>query len=143
MELWSSIVVLHVLGTIQSVSSAADAASSLVDEGTIGIFFNDWLSILIKIKVTSHLMWVEVVLLNIEWSWNFASIIKFFLIKHFGSVEVVNDITSLRINKVTSLIGSLTFLIFEFTLGICFTSDNITFFISIKITNNIAFIESS
>jgi len=143
MEFGSSIVVLHVLCAVHSVSPAAHAASSLVDECALSVLLDDWFSILIIIKVTSNLVWVEVVLLDIEWCGNFASVIKFFLVEHLGSIEVVDDITSLRINKITSLIGSLALLIFESTLRICITSDNITFFISIEITNNITFIESS
>jgi hypothetical protein len=88
-------------------------------------------------------MRVEVVLFNVERSWKLTLIVEFLLIKHFVTVEIVDNITSSGIGEVTSLIGWLSIFIQELASLFVLISKDITLFISIEITDNIALIESS
>lgn len=92
---------------VQSVSFAADIGSTLVLEMAfaIWVFLDLWFAVLVVVEITTYLMGVEIVLLDVEWGWNLTSIVHVFTIEHLLIVEVVDDVTGLWINQVTSLIG--------------------------------------
>jgi hypothetical protein len=131
------------LGGINSVTTTAYFRSSLIDESTLRVFLDNWETIFIIFKITTDLMRVEVVFFNIERSWKLTLIVEFLLIKHFVTVEIVDNITSSGIGEVTSLIGWLSIFIQELASLFVLISKDITFFISFEVTNNIALIESS
>jgi hypothetical protein len=70
MEFNSSLIIDHISIFVNSVSSTADDISSFIDKLPVLVLFNDWFSISVVIKVSSRLMWVKVMFLNIEWCWN-------------------------------------------------------------------------
>lgn len=131
------------LGGINSVTTTAYFRSSLIDESTLRVFLDNWETVFIIFKITTDLMRVEVVLFNVERSWKLTLIVEFLLIKHFVTVEIVDNITSSGIGEVTSLIGWLSIFIQELASLFILISKDITLFISIEITDNIALIESS
>ena len=131
------------LGGINSVTTTAYFRSSLIDESTLRVFLDNWETVFIIFKITTDLMRVEVVLFNVERSWKLTLIVEFLLIKHFVTVEIVDNITSSGIGEVTSLIGWLSIFIQELASLFVLISKDITLFISIEITDNIALIESS
>mgnify|MGYP006191288291 CR=1 FL=1 len=100
----SAIIVDDVSMFINSIASAAHSCTTLVDEFSFLILLDDWFSISVEVELASHLMRIEVVFLNIEWSRNLTLLIKLLCLKHCLTVQVVNDITSLFINKVATLI---------------------------------------
>lgn len=90
-------------------------------------------------------MWIEIMFFIAEWRWNFTSLIYFFLIKHLLSIMVIDNVSCFGVNKVASFIGFLTVFIYEISLSILFLfiCENVTLFISFKVTNNVTFVESS
>jgi len=89
---------------VDKISSAAYSLASFVNKISITVLLYNWITVLIKIKVTSDFMRMEIMLFNIEWSRYFTLFIKFFLLEHLLLVEIVDYIT-IWINKITSFVG--------------------------------------
>jgi hypothetical protein len=65
----------------------------------------------VVVEVSKHLMRVEVVLLNIKRSRHLSSVVYVCYIKHLLLIKVINDVSSLRVNQVASLIGWVAILV--------------------------------
>jgi len=94
-------------------------------------------------------VWIEVVFVHIEWCRNLATFIQVFLFEHSLTVVVVDDVTSLGVNEITTLVCFLASVIFELrilirigsTFSILIQSNNVTLFVPFKVTDDIAFVE--
>ena len=78
---------------VDKISSAAYSLASFVNKVSITILLYNWIAVLIETKVTPDFMWMEVMLLNIEWGRYFTLLIKFFVLEHLLLVEIVDYIT--------------------------------------------------
>lgn len=118
-ELLSSFVIDHVTFLINSIASAADLTSPLILEHLLlsRCFRNDGFAVSIEVEIASCLMWIEIVLFNVERRWQFASLVKFLFFKHHLTVEVVYYVACLGINQVASLVRALTILVSELFLS--------------------------
>jgi len=143
-ELHPSLIIDHITFLVNSISSTAHNISSLIDKLAIRVLLDNWFSVPVIVEVSSGMMWVEVMLLNVEWCWNLSFFINFLFIKHFLSVHIVDDVAGFRICQVASLISWSTLVILLFLcFWIRFVSYHVSLFISVQITDDIAFIESS
>jgi len=87
-------------------------------------------------------MWVEVVLLDVEWCGNLSSFIKLLLVEHLLLVDIVNNISCSWVDEISSLISWIS--IFVHILAILvLLGNNISFFIPIKISDNVALVKPS
>lgn len=107
-ELLPVVVVDDVATFVYSVATAAHLTSTLVNEGTLIALLDDGSAISVMIKITTDLMWVEVVLFHIKWSWNFSPLIKVASLEHLLAVVVIDNISSFWIEEVASLIRRFT-----------------------------------
>ena len=90
------------------------SSTKLINEETLFISletFHYFISIGISIEVTSNIMTIKVISLEIIWWWEFTTFIELISTKDLLSLFFLDDITSLRINKVTLLIYTITSLI--------------------------------
>ena len=84
-----------------------------------------------------------------EWCRNLATLIQVFLFEHSLTVVVVDYVTSLGVNEITTLVCILASVIFELrilirissTFSVLIQSNNITLFVPFEVTNDIAFVE--
>jgi len=144
MELHPSLIIDHITFLVNSVTPTAHNISSLIDKLTVRVLFDDWLSVSVVVKVPTGMMRVEVMLLNVEWGWNFSFIINFFFVKHFLAVHVIDDVAGFRICQVASLVSWSTLVILLFLcFWIRFVSDHVSFLISVQVTDDVTFIEFS
>jgi hypothetical protein len=94
-------------------------------------------------------VWIEIVLVHVEWCRYFTTLIQLTFLEHSLAVEVVDDVTSLGVNKVTTLVGILSAIIFELgvlvhictTFSVLVQSNDVTFLVPVEITNDITFIK--
>jgi signal transduction histidine kinase len=99
------------------------------------VLLDDWFSIPVEIKLSSNLMRIEIVFLYIEWSRYFTLFIQFILLEHCLSIQVIDHITSLFINKIASLICHSPVFVSELTILIL-SSENVALLITLKFTKD-------
>lgn len=137
----SSTMIDDVTVSVNQISSGADARSSFVNKFSFGILFDNRISILIMVKVASNFMRIKIMFFNVERSRNFTLFIKITLLEHFFTIVIINNIT-FWINEIPSTISFLTIFIEVLSVFIRLSNENITFFISIIVSNYITLIES-
>ena len=102
---------------------------------------NNRFTISIKIEVTSYMMWIEIIFLKIKWSWYFSSLIELILREHCRTIQIIDKIP-IFINQIPSLICWSTLFINKLIFSLC-QRNNVSFFITIQVSNNITFIKFS
>jgi len=95
------------------VKFSLDLFAFLIYEVTFVILGNDRLTVSIMLEVTTYSVRIEVMLFHIEWSWYFASLVKFSFLEHSGSVMIVDNVSGSWINDITSLICIFSIFVLE------------------------------
>ena len=97
-------IVSNISLAVNSVPTRTYRTSSLVNVFSfLFTLFDNRISFFIVIKVSNHLMGIEVVVFNAEDTWHFSSWVYISLIKHLLSVIVVDDV-AIWINKISTLV---------------------------------------
>jgi hypothetical protein len=138
----SSIIVDDVTGSIHTIPSATYSCPWLVSELPFLVLRDDCLSVPVKVKVPSHQVGVKVVLLDVEGRGYFSLLVQLTLLEHRATVQVVDHISSLFVDKIASLIGWPAIFVSELTI-LVLCREYVALFISIKLSYYIAFVESS
>lgn len=116
-------------------------ASLLVDVEALACLHKNRLAIRV-IEIAHNLVGVEVELLNAERRRNFTTLVHFVAAEHRLTSHVLDDVASLGISEVTTLVDWFPLLVVLAAIFV-FQNDNVTFIVSIKITKDVVLIEST
>jgi hypothetical protein len=103
-EFLPAVLVTYIAFTVNQQSLFIDKSTFLVKH----VFVYDWSPYTIVIKISMHLEWVKVVLLNAVRSRYLTSFIDVFLIKHLAVLVIFDNVTCVFVFQVTSLIHRTT-----------------------------------
>jgi hypothetical protein len=92
-ELFAIIVIYNVAILINFVTAAGDDGTIAIDMVSKFVFLDFGVAIPIILKVASHLMWIKVILLNIERCWQLTSLIDIFTREHLLLIKVIDHIS--------------------------------------------------
>lgn len=94
----------------------------------------------VTVKVTSDIMAIKVEALKVEWWRELALFIKFTCLENLSSLFTLDNVSSLRIHKVTLLIDSTSNLINELTF-LVLQDQRMSPLISVEISQDVVHIE--
>ena len=96
--------------------------------------------IILELKITHQVMWVEIELLDAEGCWNLALFINIRGIEKLLFSMILENVTCVRILQITTHICRMTCLVD--ILSLCILKDNdIATIVSVKLTKNVMYVE--
>ena len=147
----AAIVVYHITLLVNSIASGRNFAATFIKRdfslartcclSSQLLCNNDRFAISIEIKVPTHMMWIEIKFFKIKRSWYFSPLIELISWEHFRTIQIIDKIT-VFINQVSPLVCWPTLFINILIFSLC-QRNNISFFITIQVSNNITFIKLS
>ena len=114
----------------------------LVDKESFSCLHEVWLSIFVKIEVSIDLMRVEVIFLDTEWSGNLTSRVHVWLREHESCCLVFNNVASIYILQITSLVCQMPL---QITCRTILVTEHkyVSFIVTVEFAKNVIFVESS
>lgn len=119
-----------------------DTSSFLVHKESFVSLHQLWLLVVV-IKVSHQIVWVEIMFLDAEDAWQFSLLIQILVLEHSLPIKVLDNIVGVWIKEVALLIGESTALILVFSIIILLWGNNISLFVVINVSKNIVNVESS
>lgn len=141
-ELLSVVDVAYVALNVSQVATLVDSAPVFVYKFPLLVLLDYRSALFVEVKVASDIVWVEVVFLHTERCWDLSSFIHLFLVKHLLIVLVFDHVACRVFYKVASLINRSPLLV-DIVSILILQHNHIALFISVEISKNIVFIEST
>lgn len=141
-ELLAALLVHDVALAWQHVPAVlVNTACFLVDVEALARLHEDGFAVRV-VEVAHNLVGVEVEFLNAERRWNFTTLVHFVAAEHWLASHVFDDVLSLGVSQVTTLVDWLSLFVVLATI-LVLKNNNVTFVVSIEVSEDVVLVESA